>query len=95
VLLGVRERPTGTGPPVKQTALHVGDRDRPAVVVRLGALFGHAVVPRGAALVGVADEHVAVDSFQDRGMRSKARRGSRQRVSVSRGHAAIARRRWP
>ena len=56
--------PAGHRLPAEQPALHVGDRDRARVVVGLLALLLGAVVPGGAAGVGVADQRVGVEVLQ-------------------------------
>ena len=56
--------PAGDGVPVEEATLDVGDRDRARVVVGLLALLLGAVVPGGAAVVGVADQGVGVQVLQ-------------------------------
>ena len=54
----------GHGVPVEQPPLDVLDRDGARVVVGLGSLVLGAVVPGGAAVVGVPDQGVQVEGFQ-------------------------------
>jgi hypothetical protein len=56
--------PPGDRLPVEEPALHVADRDGARVVVGLLVLLLGAVVPGGAAGVGVADKRVGVQVLQ-------------------------------
>jgi len=57
-------QPAALGRPAEEPVLDVGDRDRPGVVVGLLSLLLGPPVPGRAALVGAADQGVAVELLQ-------------------------------